>query len=134
MVKKTALSEYVGTKKSKGIGAINVKEEDELSVVTLIKDEPIVIVTKKGYAIKFNAEDITPMGRIAMGVKGINLGENDEVIAGLPVRHSEDNLAIFSDNGYGKRVELSEIPLQKRGGKGVIVYKESTIAGQASAA
>ena len=134
MVKKTALSEYIGTKKSKGIGAINLKEEDGLSVVTLIKDEQLILVSRSGYTIKFNAEDITPTGRLTSGVKGINLGENDEVITGLPLRHTEDNLAVFSSKGYGKRVELSEIPLQKRGGKGVVLYKENDISGKASAA
>ena len=134
LVKKTALSEYVGTKKSKGIGAINIKEKDELSVVTLVKDEQIILVTKKGYAIKFNLNEITPTGRLTAGVKGINLGDDDEVIAGLPVRHTEDSLAVFSSKGYGKRIEADELSLQKRGGKGVYIYKESDIGGYASAA
>ncbi|MBR6253199.1 MAG: DNA gyrase subunit A [Clostridia bacterium] len=123
LVKKTALSEYVGTKKSKGIGAINIKEGDALSAVALVKDEPLIILTKNGYAIKFKIDEVSATGRLTAGVKGINLGEDDEVVAALPVRHEEDDVAVFSEKGFGKRVPQKELTLQKRGGKGVIVYK-----------
>ena len=111
LVKKTALSEYVGTKKSKGIGAINLKEGDALSAVSLVKDEQLLLLTKLGYVIKFNMDEITPTSRLTTGVKGINLSDDDEIIAVLPIRHQEDKLAIFSTKGYGKKVILSEIPL-----------------------
>ena len=123
LVKKTTLSEYIGTKKSKGIGAINIKEGDALAVVTLVKEENLILLTKKGYCIKFKIDEITPTGRLTAGVKGINLSEDDEVIAALPVRHSEDNLAIFGEKGYGKQIPLKEITSQKRGGKGISIYK-----------
>ena len=132
LVKKTALSEYVGTKKSKGIGAINIKEGDELAVVTLVKDEPLLIVSKNGYVIRFNSAEINTTGRLTAGVKGINLGEDDYVVAALPIRHSEDDLAVFSSKGYGKKVKLNDIPTQKRGGKGIIIYKPNEIYGNAS--
>ena len=134
LVKKTNLEEYIGTKKSKGIGAITLKEGDAISSVTLVKDEPLIIVSQKGYAIKFNTSEITPTSRMTAGVKGINLSEDDEVIAALPIRHTEDDLAIFSSKGYGKRLPLSELPSQKRGGKGVMGYKENSISGFATAA
>ena len=134
LVKKTALSEYVGTKKSKGIGAINIKEEDELSVVTLVKDEPLVLISRLGYIIKFKTDEITPTGRLTAGVKGINLSDNDEVIAALPVRNNNDDIAIFSSKGYGKKIKQEELTLQKRGGKGIIVYKPTIVNGYASAA
>ena len=134
LVKKTALSEYVGTKKSNGIGAINIKEGDALSVVTLVKEEPLIIVTKNGYMIKFSSTEIGTTGRLTSGVKGINLGTDDEVIAALPLRHAEDQLAIFTSKGYGKKMAQSEITLQKRAGKGVICYKVSDASGYVSAA
>ena len=134
LVKKTALSEYVGTKKSKGIGAINIKEGDALSVVTLIKDEPIVLLSKAGYVIKFNTEEVTPTGRLSAGVKGINLGDDDELVAALPIRNINDKLAVFSSKGYGKKVAFEEIPLQKRAGKGVIIYKPNIVSGRLTAA
>ena len=61
------------------------------------------------------------------------MSENDEVIAALPLRHSEDKVAIFSTKGYGKKISQSEIPLQKRAGKGVIAYKPNIVSGYASA-
>ena len=134
LVKKTALSEYVGTKKSNGIGAINIKEGDALSVVTLVKEEPLIIVTKNGYMIKFSSTEIGTTGRLTSGVKGINLGTDDEVIAALPLRHAEDQLAIFTSKGYGKKMAQSEITLQKRAGKGVICHKVSDASGYVSAA
>lgn len=134
LVKKTALSEYIGTKKSKGIGAINLKEGDALAAVSLVKDEPLILISKKGYIIKFNSTEISATGRLTAGVKGINISDDDEVIAGLPIRHIEDSLGIFSSRGYGKKIALTDIPLQKRSGKGVIGYKDNTISGHATAA
>ena len=134
LVKKTALTEYVGTKKTKGIGAITLKEGDALASVTLINDEQLLIFSKNGYCIKFNTSEITPTGRLTAGVKGINLVTNDEVIAALPVRHQEDDITVFSSEGYGKRVPLADISLQKRGGKGVIIYKPSDTGGFATCA
>lgn len=134
LVKKTLLDEYVGTKKTKGIGAINIKDGDALAAVTLVKEEPLIIVTKNGYVIKFNVNEISPTGRLTAGVKGINLGIDDEVIAALPLRNTNDCLAIFSTKGYGKKVSQSEITLQKRGGKGVIIYKPNDNFGNACAA
>ena len=134
LVKKTALSEYVGTKKAKGIGAITLKEGDTIAAVTLVKEEPLIIVSKNGYAIKFNTNEISATGRLTAGVKGIGLGEKDEVIAALPLRNSSDDLAIFSTKGYGKKVSQEDIPIQKRSGKGVCLYKPTDEAGYANAA
>ena len=134
LVKKTALTEYVGTKKSKGIGAINIKDGDAISVVTLVKEEPLIIVTKNGYMIKFNSTEIGTTGRLTSGVKGINLSTDDEVVAALPLRNVNDQLAIFTSKGYGKKMAQSEITLQKRAGKGVLCHKVSDINGYVSAA
>lgn len=134
LVKKTALSEYVGTKKSNGIGAINIKEGDALSVVTLINEEPIILISKNGQMIKFNSNEISTTGRLTSGIKGITISADDEVIAALPLRHSEDQLAIFTTKGYGKKIAQKEITLQKRAGKGVACHKPSDINGYVSGA
>ena len=134
LVKKTALTEYVGTKKTKGIGAITLKEGDSLASVTLINDEQLLIFSKNGYCIKFNTSEITPTGRLTAGVKGINLAIDDEVITALPIRHQEDDIAVFSSEGYGKRVALKDVSLQKRGGKGMLIYKPSDTSGYATCA
>ncbi len=132
LVKKTTLAEYLGTKKAKGIGAINIKEGDALAAVTLIKDESIILISKNGYLIKFKCDEITATGRLTAGVKGINLADDDEVIAALPVRNEQDMVAIFSSKGYGKKLNQKELTLQKRGGKGVIVYKPNDTFGNAT--
>ena len=134
LVKKTALNEYIGTKKSNGIGAINIKEGDALSVVTLINQEPIILITKNGYMIKFNSTEISTTGRLTAGVKGINLGDNDYIIAALPLRNVNDQLALFTSKGYGKKIPQEEIVTQKRAGKGIICYKVNDINGYVSAA
>ncbi len=134
LVKKTALSEYIGTKKSNGIGAINIKDGDALSAVSLINEEPLILITKKGYMIKFNSTEISPTGRLTAGVKGINLGDGDEVVGALPLRHATDELAIFTTKGYGKKMAQSEITLQKRAGKGIICHKANDINGYVSCA
>jgi len=134
LVKKTALSEYVGTKKSKGIGAVTIKEGDALSAVALIKDEPLILISKNGYIIKFKSDEISATGRLTSGVKGINLSADDEIIAALPVRNELDDVAIFTSKGFGKKVSQTELTLQKRGGKGITIYKPNDINGNVSAA
>ena len=123
LVKKTALDEYTKTRKKTGIAAITLRENDSIASVSLIKDEPIIMITKRGMCIKFNSSEITPTARATSGVKGINLNENDEVITTLVVRDNSDMLGIFSTGGFGKKIAASDLVLQHRGGKGVICYK-----------
>ena len=130
IVKKTALEEYIGTKKKTGIAAINLKENDTLASVSLIKDEDLILVTKNGMAIKFNSMEISASGRATSGVKGITLKDDDCVVSALPVRNSNDQLAIISEKGLGKKIDLKELVIQKRAGKGLIVYKPTDASGK----
>ena len=123
LVKKTSLDEYINTKKKTGIGAITLREGDSLASVSLIKDEPIVIITAGGYMLKCNSSDISATSRMTSGVKGINLGKDDFVVAALPIRDAKDELAIFSEHGFGKKLAPTEMMTQKRGGKGIICFK-----------
>ena len=134
LVKKTKLDEYIGTKKSSGIGAVTIKDGDELAVVSLINEEQLILITKNGYVIKFNSTEITPTGRLTAGIKGISLHDGDEVIAALPLRNKEDQLALFTSKGYGKKISQKEINIQKRGGFGLVYSKPSVIFGDVSAA
>ena len=129
LVKKTTLDEYVKTKKKTGIAAITIKKGDKLAAVSLIKDEPIVLVTANGMSIKFDSKEIAPTSRTTSGVKGITLNKDDSIIAALPVRNGNDHLAIFVSSGLCKKFELSELPLQKRAGKGLLCYKPTDITG-----
>lgn len=131
MLKKTKLEEYMSGKRSTGIAAIKLKEGDSIANVTFLKDEDVVVVTKNGYAIKFETKTIAPTGRATMGVKSIKLDNGDQVVVGLPVHKKTDTIAIISDKGLGKKMELEEVPLQGRGGKGVIIYKDGNIVGSA---
>ena len=127
LIKKTKLEEFKATKKTTGIQAIKFKEGDSLANVTLLKNEEVVVLTKNGMAIRFRTTDVSPLGRVAAGVKSIKLKENDEVLVGLPISKNND-LAIISVNGQGKRVKVDDLPTQTRGGVGVIIY-EGKIAG-----
>ena len=133
IVKKTALEEYISTKKKTGITAINLREGDSLSSVCLVKDEDMILLTKDGMGIRFSSVDVGATSRATVGVKGINLNENDEVVAAIPLRNKEDDLAIFSSLGTGKKFPSKELPLQKRGGKGLICHKTSSTGGVVAA-
>ena len=133
IIKKTALDEYVKTNKKTGVVAINLKEDDELASVDLVKDEEVIIVTEKGYGIHFNSTEVGAQGRVTMGVKAIDLTPEDKVIDVAVIRDKNDKLAIFSSLGLGKKIELKDIPAQKRGGKGLICYKSSDSSGVVSA-
>ncbi len=134
IVKKTALEEYVKTKKKTGIASINIKDGDELAAVSLVKDEQLILITAKGMAIKFSSMDVSATSRATSGVKGMTLNEEDYVVAALPIRNTNDALAVFSESGLGKKVSLSEFVTQKRSGKGIACYKTSETTGDVIAA
>lgn len=129
LIKKTSLDEYTKVKRSTGIAAINLKEGDSLANVTFIANEEIVVVTKDGMSIHFGTDEIAAIGRVTAGVKSIKLAENDEVLMGLPIHKNTDYLAIFTTKGFAKKCSLDELPLQLRGGKGVMVYKPTETTG-----
>lgn len=133
-VKKTLLDEYVKTKKKSGIAAIKLAENDEIVAVSLMKDEPLLLLTKNGVCLKFNSKEIGASSRLTQGVKGINLDKNDYVVAALSIRHSEDCLAIFSKTGLGKKVKLTDIPEQGRATRGISCYKPNGESGSVAAA
>ena len=130
MIKKTYLSEYMSTKRNAGIAAIKIKDGDSVAKVIFQDDEEMILITRKGMSIRFATKAIGAIGRLAVGVKGINLAEDDEVIAALPIHKDTDTVAIFAITGIGKKVDLKDFPIQTRGGKGTIASKEE-VAGAA---
>ena len=134
LVKKTSLEEYTKTKKKTGIAAISLREGDELAAVSLIKDEQLVVMTANGVGIRFDSKEITPTSRSTSGVKGIALADDDSVITALPIRDINDKVAVFAQNGLAKKFALTELPTQKRAGKGLMCYKPSDITGPIMAA
>ena len=130
IIKKTPLDEYTKTKKKTGIAAIGLKEGDTLASVGLCSDEDLILLTHEGMGIKISLKEIPTSSRTAMGIKGITLKEDDYVVAALPVRHTTDQLAIFAESGLGKKIKLEELPVQKRAGKGLMVYKPTSSSGK----
>jgi DNA gyrase subunit A len=136
VVKKTELVAYQNVHSS-GIIALNLREGDSLVDVRQVEDgDAVMLASRDGQAIMFEQSDVRAMGRVAMGVRGMDLREGDEVVdmtivpADLrPDRIDYDEieghprLLTITENGYGKRTELTEYSTQKRGGKGVITIK-----------
>ncbi|MGQ0668704.1 MAG: DNA gyrase subunit A [Actinomycetota bacterium] len=121
MVKKTALPEYDSPRT--GLAAINLREGDELIDVLLTggKDD-VLLVSRKGQAIRFSEANVRPMGRATAGVIGMRLGEDDRVLA-VGVASAGEDLISVTEQGYGKRTALGLYPRKGRGGKGVIGHQ-----------
>jgi DNA gyrase subunit A len=121
-VKKTLLSEYANVR-ANGIRAINIDDGDELIDVQVCDaNSDIILATTQGMSIRFHQGDVREMGRATTGVKGIELDKTDAVI-GMVVLRRDATILVVSEHGYGKRSELSEYRVQKRGGKGIITFK-----------
>jgi DNA gyrase subunit A len=129
LIKKSNLEEYTKIKRGKGTAAIKFKDDDSLANVIFMDNEEVLVITKQGMSIHFGTEDIAAIGRVTSGVQAIKLAENDEVVIGLPIHKSTDNIAIFTTKGMGKQCSLDELPYQNRGGKGITIYKPSTVTG-----
>ena len=134
LFKKTLLEEYTKTKRSTGIAAINLKDGDSIANIELMNEEDMIIVTKQGLSIHFETKDIAAIGRVTSGVKAIKLMENDEVIAGLPVRNKKETVAVFSTYGNAKKTKIDELPIQGRSGKGLAIYKINDEIGELTGA
>ncbi len=122
MVKKTSVMEYQNIRKS-GLLAITLRDDDELIEVKCTdKTNDVFLVTKYGQCIRFNERDVRSTGRTSMGVIGMNLDDGDEIV-GMQLDIQGEALLIISENGLGKRTDISEFAVQHRGGKGVKCYK-----------
>ena len=125
LIKKTDINEYKNVKRNNGTQAIKIKEDDELVNVTFLKDEDVLILTKKGNCIKIETKLIAPIGRITTGRKGIKLNTGDEVLIGLPINRKDEikYLIAASKEGNCVKVPLSDFITQGINGKGVKYIK-----------
>ena len=122
IVKKTPVTDYANVRK-KGLAAINLREDDELIEVKFTDStKDIILVTKYGQCIRFNETDVRSTGRTSMGVIGMNLSDEDEVV-GMQLNTQGEYLLIASEKGLGKLTKMEEFSPQNRGGKGVKCYK-----------
>jgi DNA gyrase subunit A len=134
VVKKTKFEEYNTPLKADGIIAINLREGDELiGVVHTDGDDDILMVSRKGQAIRFHEKDARPMGRATGGVRGMNLRKGDEVIE-INRAENEADLLVVTENGYGKRTRIDEYPVKGRGGLGVKTVQLTEAKGQLAGA
>ncbi|MBI5763617.1 MAG: DNA gyrase subunit A [Planctomycetes bacterium] len=128
-VKKTALGAYSRPRPS-GIIAISLDPDDSLINVALVSDQDeVVLGTRQGMAVRFNQTDVRAMGRAAGGVRGITL-KRDDIVVDMAVIRPGMSLLTVCENGYGKRTEIEEYRLQKRGGSGVINIKATERNGE----
>ena len=114
-----------------GIRALDIREGDELvQVLTTNGSEKLLVVTRQGMAVRYDENDVRPMGRTAAGVRAIKLREGDEVVAA--VRASDENAAVLTvtENGYGKRTLLGEYGLRNRGCMGLMTYRITDKTGE----
>ena len=122
LVKKTPIKEYENVRKT-GLAAIVLRDDDELIEVKATNNKKdIILVTKEGQCIRFKETDVRITGRNSMGVRGMNLGDTDEVVA-MQLNSQGHYLLVVSEKGMGKRTSISEFTCQNRGGKGVKCYK-----------
>jgi DNA gyrase subunit A len=119
VVKKTELAAYNTPLKADGIIAIKMRDGDELvGVRHSTGTNDILMVSKKGQAIRFKETDARPMGRDTSGVAGMKLRKDDEVIS-INIAEDDADLLVVTENGFGKRTRVSEYPVKGRGGMGV---------------
>ncbi len=130
VVKKTKLEAYNTNLKADGIIAIKMREGDELVGVRHSSGEDdVMMVSRKGQAIRFHEQDVRPMGRDASGVQGMRLRAGDEVIS-VNIAQPDADLLVVTENGYGKRTRITDYPVKGRGGLGVKTVQLTDAKGQ----
>jgi DNA gyrase subunit A len=134
IVKKTRFAEYNTPLKADGIIAIKLREGDELvAVLHSSGDDDILMVSRKGQAIRFHEREARPMGRVTEGVRGMRLRAGDEVIA-ASMAQNEADLLVVTENGYGKRTRIDQYPVKRRGGLGMKTVQLTESRGQLAGA
>jgi DNA gyrase subunit A len=134
VVKKTKFTDYNTPLKSEGIIAINLREGDELVEAFLSSgDDDLMLVSRRGQAIRFHEKEARPMGRVTAGVRGMSLRSGDEVIAAM-VAQDDADLLVVTEQGYGKRTAIRDYPRKGRGGLGVKTVQLAEAKGQLAGA
>ena len=134
VVKKTQFEEYNTPLKADGIIAINLRPKDEvIGVIHTSGNEDLLMVSRRGQAIRFHESEARPMGRATGGVRGMNLRKGDEVIA-ITLAEDDADLLVVTVNGYGKRTRIEDYPVKGRGGLGVKTVQLTEERGQLAGA
>ncbi len=130
VIKKVNLSEFSNPRKA-GIIAITIEAKDDLVDAKLTDGkQEIILGTREGMALRFKESDVREMGRTAKGVTGIRLDKKDYVIGVVALKRDQASILVVSDQGYGKRSDVSDYRITRRGGKGIITMKATEKTGQ----
>jgi len=135
LVKKTNLSEYIGTKRKAGVQALNLREGDAIISVWVGDNSDIVILTKEGMGIRFDGATVGATGRTSVGVQGIKLASDDEAAVGFNlgstgtnnINNANGQIFIGCSDGTGKRIMVNEFTKQNRAGKGLKITHSGKI-------
>lgn len=126
-IKKTSVSQFSTVRKT-GLNAIKLKDDDKLiGVAQSSSEDYVMLISKLGKAIIFHEDDIRGMGRTAVGVRGINLDKDDEVVSLVLLQNEDQTVLVMTTRGYGKRTKLSDYRIQSRGGKGIYTFDKNKI-------
>ena len=132
LVKKSTLEDYKGAIRKNGVTGIKLRENDKVVFVALTEPQDkkdIIILNSNAKAIKFDLEEVSVTGRNSMGVKGINIEENEKVVGAVITKKRSSSLLIVTENAYIKSSSLSDYKRQSRGGKGVYAMKVTSKTG-----
>ena len=130
LVKKTSLTEFSNPRKN-GIAAISLKKKDLLKDVKLTDGtSDIIIGTREGLAIRFHEDEVREMGRTAAGVRAIRLEKGDHIVGAVALKRTTTTILVATENGYGKRSEVSEYRVSHRGGKGIYTVNATDKTGK----
>lgn len=119
IIKKTNLEAYSRPRQN-GVNAITIREGDQLLEARLTNgNHEIILAVRSGKAIRFNEKGVRAIGRTASGVRGVSLAAGDSVIGMICIEGASEDILVVSENGYGKRSDIDDYRITKRGGKGV---------------
>lgn len=127
-IKCAKMEEFTSTRKG-GVIATKLREGDSVTAVMEYHGEDVEVITKKGMSIHLRGSDIPTQGKNTLGVKGMNIAEDDSVAQVLLIPKDTIGLVVIAETGQGKRIPLSELPPQGRGGKGVSITPKNDFAG-----
>ena len=127
-IKCAKMEEFTSTRKG-GVIATKLREGDSVTAVIEYHSEDVEVITKKGMSIHLRSSDIPTQGKNTLGVKGMNIAEDDSVAQVLLIPKDTIGLVVIAETGQGKRVPVSELPPQGRGGKGVSITPKNDFAG-----
>ena len=127
-IKCAKMEEFTSTRKG-GVIATKLREGDSVTAVMEYHGEDVEVITKKGMSIHLRGSDIPTQGKNTLGVKGMNIAEDDSVAQVLLIPKDTIGLVVIAETGQGKRIPVSELPPQGRGGKGVSITPKNDFAG-----